>query len=138
MIASGNDAAGGVEYEFALRVLFEAGENFIKDSDFFRKVLCFALRVGRAVWPTHPGGDAVDSGVATRFEDRSEAGFDLVAAADRGASEGGEIFGPMRFAGTRHADESETERLIRFEPHGELESLRDTRQAKEYKRRHRL
>jgi hypothetical protein len=44
----------------------------------------------------------------------------------------------MRFAGTRHADESEAERLIRFEPHGELESLRDTRQAKEYKRRHRL
>jgi hypothetical protein len=135
VIAGGNDAAGSVENELALGVLFEAGENFIEDGDFLGEVLCFALEVSRAVRPTHPGGNAVDAAISTRVEGRSEACFDLIVAAHGGASKSGKIFCPMGLARTGHADESETKRLIRIRPHGELESLRDTRQAKEYKRR---
>lgn len=135
VIASGNDAASGVENEFALGVLFKAGENFIEDGDFLGEILCLALEVSRTVRPTHPGGDTVDPAVSTRVEGRSEACFDLIVAAHGGASKSGKIFCPMGFAGPGHADERETKRLIRIRPHGELESLRDTRQAKEYKRR---
>ncbi len=34
VIAGGNDAAGGVEDEFALGIRFQAGENFIKNGNF--------------------------------------------------------------------------------------------------------
>jgi len=123
VIAGGNDAAGCVEDEFAFRILFEAGENLIEDSHFLGEILRFAFEVSWTVRPTHPGGNAVDAGVSTLFKDGGEARFDLVVAADGRTSECGEIFCPMGFAGTGHADESEAQRLVRIGPHRELESV---------------
>ena len=134
VIAGGNDAASGVQNEFALGVLLQIGENFVEDGNFFGEVVCFALGIVRTVWPAHPSRDAVDAIEAARFEERGKARFDLVVAANGGASEGGEVFCPMGFTGTGHADESETERLIRMRPHRESEIVKDAAHAKKYKR----
>jgi hypothetical protein len=134
VIARGDDAASGVENKFALRIFFQAGKNFGKHGDFFSEVLRFAFGVGRAVGPTHPSSDAVNAGVASGGENGSEAGFDLVVATNRGTTESGEIFGPVGFAGAGHTDESEAKRLVRMRPHGELESVKDTRWSGKCKR----
>lgn len=68
VIPGTDDAAGGVEHEFALGVLFESGEDFVEDVDFFREILGFALGIGGAVGPAHPSRDTVDAGVAAGFE----------------------------------------------------------------------
>ena len=125
VIAGGDDAAGGVQNEFALRIFFEARQDFVEDGNFFGEVLGFALGVGGTVRPAHPGGNAVDARVAASREDGSEAGFDLIVTADGGTAESGKIFCPVGFAGTGHADESETQRLVRIRRHGELKSVMD-------------
>ncbi len=108
VVARGNDAAGGIEDEFALWIFFETGEDFVEDGDFFSKVLRFTLEVGGAVRPAHPRRNAVDTRIAAGREDRSEASFDLIVATDRGTAESREIFGPVGFARAGHSDESET------------------------------
>jgi hypothetical protein len=135
VIAGGNDAAGSVQNKVALGIFFEAGEDFVEDGDLFGEVLGFALEVIRAVWPTHPGGDAVDAGETPSAKNGSESRFDLVVTADGRTAEGREIFCPVGFASAGHADESETKRLVRMRPHGELKSVKDGRWAREYKRR---
>ena len=106
VIASRNNAAGGVSTSSRFRSLSRPRE-FRRERQFFRKVPRFAFEIGRTVRPTHPGGHTVDSGMPTRFEDRRETRFDLIVATDGGASKGGEIFRPMGFPGTGHADQSE-------------------------------
>lgn len=108
VIAGGDDAAAGVQNEIALGILFETGENFVEDGNFFGQVLVFALRIGGCIGPAHPGRDTIDASVAAGFEDGSETSFDLIVAADGGTAERGEIFGPVRFTRTRHTDERET------------------------------
>ena len=108
VIAGGDDAAAGVQNEITIGVALKAGEDFIEDGNFFGEILRFSLGICGAVRPTHPGGDAINAGIATRIEDRGEARFDLIVAADGGTAESSEILGPVGFAGTRHTDESET------------------------------
>src|SRR5215475_8309996 len=117
VVASADDAAGRVDDELALRILFESREEFVQGSDFFAQVLRFAFRISGAVRPAHPGGDAVDTFVATRFKDRSKTGFDLIVATNRGTAERGKILDPMGFARTGHADEREAKGLIGIGPH---------------------
>jgi len=134
VIAGADDAAGRIENELALRILFEVGEDFVEDVDLFREVLGLAFRIGGTVGPAHPRGDAIDAGVPARFEDWSEAEFDLVVTADGGTTEDSEILGPVGFAGTGHADQGKAKRLIRMRPHREPTILREDRRAKKYKR----
>jgi len=108
VIAGGYDAAGGIQDKFARGVVLQTGENLVKHSDFFGEVLSSPLRVVRTVRPTHPCRDTVDSAKAACVEGGSEARFDLIVAANGGTTESGEVFCPVRFAGTGHADESET------------------------------
>ena len=129
-----DDAAGGVEDEFALGICCEVGENLVESGDFFGEVLGFALGVGGAVRPTHPRGDTIDAGVSAGLENGSEARLDLVVAADGGASARGEVLRPMAFSGTGHADEGEAQRrLLRIGGHKELKSLNDFREPKNAK-----
>ncbi len=86
VIAGGDDAAGGVQNEIALRIFFEARQDFIEDGNFLGEVLGFALEVSGTVRPAHPGGNAVDARVAASTQYGSEAGFDLIVTADGGTA----------------------------------------------------
>ena len=132
VIAGGDDAAGGVEYELAIGILLKAGKDVVKNRDFFGEILGFAFGIGEAIRPTHPSRNTVDAGEATRLQDGSEAGLDLIVATHRGTTQSCKIFGPVRFTGTGHADEGEPQRLIRMRPHGELKSVKDA--GSEYKK----
>ena len=123
VIPGTDNAAGGVEDKFAFRISLEGGKHFIEGSDFFAQVFGFALGIGGTVRPAHPSGDTVDAFVAAGVKDRGEAGFDRVVATDGGATESGKIFRPVGFAGTGHADQGETERLVRMRPHRESKIL---------------
>ena len=125
VIAGGDDATGGVEDEIAIGIFLKRREHFIEDGDFFREVLRFALGVSRAVRPAHPRCYAINAGVAAGFQNGSEARFDFVVAADRGAAESREIFRPVGFAGSGHADERKAKRLIGMCRHVELKSVKD-------------
>ena len=123
VVAGVDDASGGVENEFTLRVLFEIAEDLVESGDFFGKILGFAFGVGRTVGPAHPGGYAVDAGVSPRLENASEPGFDFVVAADGRAAVGGKVFRPMAFSSARHANQGEAQRSMRISRHNELKSL---------------
>ena len=134
VIAGGDDTAGGVEYEFAMGIVLKAGEDVVKDRDFFGEILGFAFGIGGAIRPTHPSRNTIDASEATRLQDGSETGFDLIIAAHGGTAQSCKIFGPVGFTGTGHADEGETQGLIRMRPHGELKSVKDAGRARKYKR----
>ena len=127
VIAGTNYAASRVDDEFAMRVSFEGGQEIIERGDFFAQVFGFTLTIRGTVGPSHPSSDAVDPFVATCFEDWGETGFNLIVTADRGTSEGIEIFDPMRLAGPGHANEREAKGLVGIRPHGELMILRNGR-----------
>src|SRR5260370_22666336 len=78
-----NNASGGIKHQGFFRLLFEAGQHFVECADFFRKIVCFALRVGGVVRPAHPGGDSVDSGESLRREVWCELFLDAVVAGNR-------------------------------------------------------
>jgi hypothetical protein len=107
VIASDDDTAARVEDKVAVRIVLEIREGFIKDGDLCGEVFGFTVSVGRAVRPTHPSCNTLDACVAARSEDRSQAGFDLIIARDRGTADGSEIFCPVRFPGAGHTDQSE-------------------------------
>jgi hypothetical protein len=123
VIAGADDAAGGVEDEFAMGIFFERGENFVECGNLLAKIFGFVLGVSGLVGPTHPGGNAVDGLVATGLENGGEASFDGVVTADRGAAECGKILGPMGFSGAGHTNKRETKRLVRLRPHKEFRIL---------------
>ena len=73
--------AGGVQDDGSGSVFFfEYAEKFVHHGDFFGEVFRFTLGVSGAVGPAHPGGHAVDSGVASGGQARGEALFDEVVA----------------------------------------------------------
>src|SRR5712692_10247609 len=78
-----DDASRGIQHQGLFRLLLEAGQHFVQSADFLRKILCFALRVGGAVRPAHPGGDSVDSGEPFRSELWCELLLDAVIAGNR-------------------------------------------------------
>lgn len=108
VIAGGDDTAGGIQNEIAFGIFLEIRKDLVEDGNFFGEILGFAFEVRGAVWPAHPGGDAVNAGITTFGEDWREARFDLVVATDRWTTESGEIFGPVGFTGARHTNECET------------------------------
>jgi len=126
VIASADDAAGGVDDEFAVRILFEGRQLFVERGDFFSQIVRFALGIRWTIGPAHPCGNTVDALIPTGFEDGGETSFDQVVAANRGTAESVEILDPMGFAGAGHADEREAKRLIGIRPHGEWMILRNS------------
>src|SRR5215469_4926991 len=61
MIAGVDDAAGGVEDKFVIKIFFKVVEDFVKGADLLGEVGGFALGISWTVGPAHPGGDAVDA-----------------------------------------------------------------------------
>jgi hypothetical protein len=119
VITAADDAAGGVEDKFAMRIFFERGEDFVEGGDFFAEIFRFAFGVGGTVGPTHPRGDTVDALIAAGLEDGGEPRFDRIVAADGGTTERSEIFGPVGFTGAGHTDESEAEGFVGVGEHEE-------------------
>jgi hypothetical protein len=117
VVANVDDAAGGVENQFMLRMLFQAGENRVQGGDFLGQISGFALGIGGLIGPAHPGGDAVDAGVAADPEVRLEAFLDLRVATDEGVTGGRNAAGPIGLSRAGHADQGEAQRLIGIRPH---------------------
>ena len=75
-VVSRTSSRAGVPLQF--------GQQFVERRDFRRKVVGFALRVGRAVGPTHPGRDTVDASVPGGGQLPAEPLFDAIVAGDAG------------------------------------------------------
>ena len=117
IVAGVDNAAGGVEDEFALGMFLEIGEDLVEGGDFLGEVSGFAPGVGGAVGPAHPRGHAIDAGVTAGLESGGEAELDFVVATHGGASVGREVLCPMTLSRAGHANESEAQRLFRIRRH---------------------
>ena len=82
MIPRVNHAAGGIQHQGGVPLLFKLLQDFVKGVNLFGQILGFPLRVGRAVRPAHPRGHAVDSRIPARSQPWRQALLNLVVAKD--------------------------------------------------------